>query len=66
MQLHAANSGETLITTACTPLMIMDRAGVHFAPHITLDKAVCLEHFHSWAERQALEMRFEGLQACTK
>ena len=24
------------------------------------------EHLHPWAERQALEMRFEGLQACTK
>ena len=22
------------------------------------------EHLHPWAERQALEMRFEGLQAC--
>ena len=25
-----------------------------------------LEYLHPWAERQALEMRFEGLQACTK
>ena len=25
-----------------------------------------LEHLHAWAERQALEVRFEGLQACTK
>ena len=25
-----------------------------------------LEHLHPWAARQALEMRFEGLQACTK
>ena len=23
-----------------------------------------LEHLHPWAEWQALEMRFEGLQAC--
>ena len=27
---------------------------------------VVLEHLHPWAERQALEMRFEGLQACIK
>jgi hypothetical protein len=25
-----------------------------------------LEHLHPWAERQNLEMCFEGLQACTK
>ena len=25
-----------------------------------------LEHLHPWTERHALEMRFEGLQACTK
>ena len=25
-----------------------------------------LEHLRAWAERQELEMRFEGLQACTK
>ena len=25
-----------------------------------------LEHLHPWAERQALDVRFEGLQSCTK
>jgi hypothetical protein len=32
----------------------------------TLTLIVSLEHLHPATERHALEMRFEGLQACTK
>jgi hypothetical protein len=33
---------------------------------LLVPKVVVLEHLHPAVERQALEMRFEGLQTCIK
>ena len=39
---------------------------INRTPHHRRRRFNPLEHLHPWAERQALQMRFEGLQACTE
>ena len=38
---------------------------IHNILTIQIDTSHPLEHLHPWAKRQALEMRFEGIQECT-